>query len=116
MSLSDCIKCWNTPCTCGSNFQRHQILNLEEKYPNIEKMIDKMTNGGDAEMKNIQIDYSTKIILLDNMMQRMRELKNGGFALDGVITQAERNAMFLAFSMLQRRRDELKVGGDENGI
>ena len=68
--------------------------------------------GKVIEVKNIQIDYSNKLILLDNMMQRMRELKNGGFALDGVITQAERNAIFVAISMLQRKRDELKVGGD----
>ena len=65
---------------------------------------------------NIQIEYSQKILLLENFMQRMRERKNGGFILDGVVTQAERNALYTALQALKVRLQELKlmIGGDED--
>ena len=63
---------------------------------------------------NIQIEYSQKILLLENFMQRMRERKNGGFILDGVVTQAERNALYTALQALKVRLQELKlmIGGE----
>ena len=65
---------------------------------------------------NIQIEYSQKILLLENFMRRMRERKNGGFILDGVVTQAERNALYTALQALKWRLNDLKLrtGGDED--
>lgn len=25
MSMSDCIKCWNTPCTCGYDYRDYKV-------------------------------------------------------------------------------------------
>ena len=47
MALSDCIKCWDTPCTCGHEWEKYNKEQLEKhlvmildvyerKYPNIE--------------------------------------------------------------------------------
>ena len=35
MSLSDCIKCWNTPCTCGYEYQNYGVQNLSETIFNM---------------------------------------------------------------------------------
>jgi len=35
MSLSDCIKCWNTPCTCGYEYQEYGVENLSEYILNM---------------------------------------------------------------------------------
>ena len=64
---------------------------------------------------NIQIEYSQKILLMENLMSRMHERKPHGFKLDGVITQAERNALHTALKLLKDRFYQLKLksGGDE---
>ena len=55
---------------------------------------------------NIQIELSEKLLLLENFMRRMRERKQHGFVLDGVITQSERNALHTAIESLKRHLHE----------
>ena len=38
MALSDCIKCWQTPCECGYEYQRWSI---EAKIKQIEAIMGK---------------------------------------------------------------------------
>jgi hypothetical protein len=50
----------------------------------------------------------------------MRERKQNGFVLDGIITQAERNALHTAVGTLKDKFNVLKLrskleGGEENG-
>jgi hypothetical protein len=68
---------------------------------------------------NIQIEHGQKILLLENFMRRMRERKQSGFVLDGVITQAERNALHTAVGALKDKFNRLKLlskleGGEED--
>lgn len=65
---------------------------------------------------NIQIEYSQKILLLENFMRRMRQRKQGDFLLDGIITQAERNALHTAIQSLKLRTDSLKIGNSANEL
>ncbi len=37
--LSDCIKCWNTPCTCGWELRHYSISYLERQKGLIERAI-----------------------------------------------------------------------------
>ena len=62
---------------------------------------------------NIQIEYSQKVLILENFMMRMSERKNHGFVIQGIVTQAERNALHTALQALKLRRDKSKIGGDE---
>ena len=39
MALSDCVRCWDTPCTCGWDYREYPIKNLERKRDLIDKVI-----------------------------------------------------------------------------
>ena len=38
MSLSDCLKCWDTPCTCGWEYRKNSIKSLQERIDMLEKV------------------------------------------------------------------------------
>ena len=41
MAMSDCIKCWDTPCTCGYEWKKYNTIEqLEEHIKMIQKIID----------------------------------------------------------------------------
>lgn len=40
MSLSDCEKCWNTPCTCGYEYKKYSTKRLLELKNVIDKELD----------------------------------------------------------------------------
>lgn len=51
MSLSDCEKCWNTPCTCGYEYKKYStslLLTLKEV---IDKELDDRKNQHDEDIK-----------------------------------------------------------------
>ena len=39
MSLSDCSKCWDTPCTCGWDLRRKNIKYLESQQKLLTEII-----------------------------------------------------------------------------
>jgi len=39
MSLSDCPKCWNTPCTCGYEYEDWSIERLQELIDILQQVI-----------------------------------------------------------------------------
>lgn len=52
MSMSDCEKCWNTPCTCGYEYRDWSIDQIEAQ---IKMLVDVLTkkkeamNGSDSQ-------------------------------------------------------------------
>ena len=38
--LSDCPKCWDTPCTCGYLYESWSIKNLKEFVTILEKVLE----------------------------------------------------------------------------
>lgn len=52
MSLSDCEKCWNTPCTCGYEYKKYStslLLTLKEV---IDKELDDRKNQHNEDIKS----------------------------------------------------------------
>ena len=48
MSLSDCPRCWSTPCTCGWRLRRYSLEELEEQKLQLEKAIQFKTDNPKA--------------------------------------------------------------------
>ncbi|KKK72388.1 hypothetical protein LCGC14_2904380 [marine sediment metagenome] len=40
MSLSDCAKCWDTPCTCGWEYRNYSLENLEKLIRRMDLIIE----------------------------------------------------------------------------
>ncbi len=39
MSMSDCEKCWDTPCTCGWDYKDWSITQLKEQIKMLQKVL-----------------------------------------------------------------------------
>jgi len=53
MSMSDCRKCWGTPCTCGWDYRNYLILSLYEKIAMLTKVIVWKKQHPEAKFSNI---------------------------------------------------------------
>lgn len=40
MSLSDCEKCWNTPCTCGYEYRNWSIPELQKQIKMLQTVLE----------------------------------------------------------------------------
>ncbi len=64
MSLSDCEKCWDTPCTCGYEYKKYstsRLLTLKEVN---DKEVENRKNQHDEDIKPdtpaiFEIEYLT---------------------------------------------------------
>jgi hypothetical protein len=52
MGLSDCIHCWNTPCTCGWDYRDSKIEYLQEKIILLQYIINFKKANPDAVFSN----------------------------------------------------------------
>lgn len=41
MSMSDCPKCWDTPCTCGWEYKDWNVAEIIDLFENIMKYHDR---------------------------------------------------------------------------
>ena len=41
MTLSDCIKCWNAPCTCGYEYQNWSIEQLVNQMDMLSEILER---------------------------------------------------------------------------
>lgn len=49
MSLSDCSKCWNTPCTCGWNYRKYSVSDLTKIRDMFDSIIKWKSDHPDAK-------------------------------------------------------------------
>lgn len=50
MSLRDCERCWDFPCTCGWDYRNDSVENLKESIELLTKVLDfKLQNPGADE-------------------------------------------------------------------
>ncbi len=40
MSLSDCIKCWDTPCTCGYEYEQWSVEKLRQHIEMLQRVLE----------------------------------------------------------------------------
>ena len=40
MSLSDCVKCWETPCVCGHDYKDWSEQRLEDHINMLKRVLD----------------------------------------------------------------------------
>lgn len=40
MAMSDCVKCWDTPCTCGHDYKDWTEVRLEAQIAMLQKVLD----------------------------------------------------------------------------
>ncbi len=60
MSLSDCVKCWETPCFCGWEYRKYPIKALEDKKKLLEKAIEFLKQNPKAKFRSSFGDSETK--------------------------------------------------------
>lgn len=46
MSLSDCGKCWDTPCTCGYEYSKWDLARLYSFLEMIKRVIEEKERDG----------------------------------------------------------------------
>ena len=49
MALSDCVKCWDTPCTCGWDQRGASIEYLEKRIEFLQKILEFTKANPDAK-------------------------------------------------------------------
>lgn len=53
MSLSDCTKCWDTPCTCGWDYRTWPIKHLEEHIQVLQKVLQFKKHNSHARFSGV---------------------------------------------------------------
>ncbi|MNQ60446.1 hypothetical protein D3C85_747260 [compost metagenome] len=97
MSLSDCIHCWDTPCTCGHEYQSWPIKKLEEHIAMLQGVLAKKTGlkpsvaypEGEYDVKlqhSAQIRSQLLKMILERCDSRMVELCQAEIVGSGSLT------------------------------
>lgn len=55
MALTDCPKCWDTPCRCGHEYQSWSIKDLESQITMLQRVLEE--NKAKASSKSSDRDY-----------------------------------------------------------
>lgn len=49
MALSDCPKCWDTPCTCGANYRNWSVSKLTDHIAVLVNVLREKVEAGDKD-------------------------------------------------------------------
>ncbi len=49
MSLSDCPKCWDTPCVCGHEYKHWSVEGLRKQIEMLTKVLNEKIDKQDEE-------------------------------------------------------------------
>jgi hypothetical protein len=100
MSLSDCPKCWNTPCTCGHMFKswspkrlKEYISMLQDTLVEVEKSI-KINTSANAELKIGDI-VIMKNIVISNYTCPILDIRDGESEKEYLCFWSESDGVFL---------------------
>lgn len=52
MSLSDCPKCWDTPCTCGHGYSNWDEQRILDQIKMLQNVLNEIRKNDDFEKKN----------------------------------------------------------------
>lgn len=53
MSMSDCVKCWDTPCTCGYGYEHWDEKKILDQIEMLKKVLnEKLKRKILSELKN----------------------------------------------------------------
>ena len=64
MSMSDCPKCWNTPCDCGHDYKDWPVARLEEMVSMFQGLIAEKTRQAKPKPKKlIRLDDGMEFVL-----------------------------------------------------
>ena len=53
MSLSDCVKCWDTPCTCGWGYRYYRVEVLKDNIKMLESVTAFKKDNPDAVFSDL---------------------------------------------------------------
>ena len=76
MGMSDCVKCWDTPCTCGWCWREGAIEYLEKQKMILEKAIRWRKEHPNAKFSRTNSEPDTKDDI-EYMEAVRKEIKNG---------------------------------------
>jgi hypothetical protein len=65
MSLSDCPKCWSTPCECGHEYRDWKIDRLEEHIEMLSRVLAEKKKGMDEEGRHNQDTRADQVVYKD---------------------------------------------------
>jgi len=78
MSMSDCDKCWDTPCTCGYNYERPRmsLQRLREVVEAASRVLAEREASGDPEpvlhpQQQFTAEYYGRAISIDPKLLEM---------------------------------------------
>lgn len=58
--LSDCSRCWNTPCSCGWDYRNYDIKRLEKMKSLFESIIQFKKDHPNAQFSSFCMDEKTE--------------------------------------------------------
>ena len=78
MSLADCMKCWDTPCTCGWDYRTYSRQALEDKIELFRLILKYKTDHPDAKFSQFFSDAETEddkalMVILNEFMKSCYE-------------------------------------------
>lgn len=74
MALSDCPKCWDTPCTCGHNLARNvkqELARMAETVDSCVQNLERCTSG------NYMHHILNATTLLGSVSTKLKEINDG---------------------------------------
>lgn len=82
MSLSDCPRCWDTPCTCGYERTKFNYLKIKTDKSDGEIYAGPMLDGSFTEKRNVT--YETILAVVEHILRTETEVTlldpNGEFS------------------------------------